>query len=113
MSILVDKSVTVTYDVTVIEVLQTEAFRLWLTALRDPVAKATVARRVRRLASGNLGDVKPVGGGVHELRIDQGPGYRVYFFNCGPTVVVVVGGGDKRTQAADIAAARRIKQEEE
>lgn len=95
-----------------IEVRQTDAFRNWLGGVRDPVAKAVVARRVRRLASGNFGDVKPVGGGVHELRIDQGPGYRVYFFNRGPAVIVVVGGGDKRSQTADIATARRIRQEE-
>ena len=95
-----------------IEVRQTAAFRQWLGGLRDPVAKAIVARRVRRLADGHFGDVKPVGGGVHELRIDQGPGYRVYFYNRGPAVIVVAGGGDKRTQAADIAAARRVHEEE-
>lgn len=79
-----------------------------MDALRDVRARARVLVRVERLAAGNPGDVRPVGEGVSELRIDHGPGYRVYFKRQGRTVVVLLAGGDKRTQSADIETALRL-----
>ena len=80
----------------------------WLDGLRDILARARIQVRVERLATGNPGDVKPVGEGVSELRIDYGPGYRVYFTKRGQKLVILLGGGDKRTQATDIKAALRL-----
>jgi putative addiction module killer protein len=94
-----------------IEVRETETFSQWLSGLRDARAKAEVARRVRRLALGNPGDVKPVGDGVSELRIHYGPGYRVYYVQRGNLLVVLLCGGDKGTQAKDIAAAVKLAKE--
>ena len=79
-----------------------------MDALRDVRARARVLVRVERLAAGNPGDVRPVGEGVWELRIDHGPGYRVYFKRQGRTVVVLLAGGDMRTQSADIETALRL-----
>jgi putative addiction module killer protein len=87
------------------QIIRSETFDLWLASLRDRQARARVMVRVDRLAGGNPGDVKPVGAGVSELRINYGPGYRVYFFQRGEVVVVLLCGGDKRTQAADIKRA--------
>jgi putative addiction module killer protein len=87
------------------QIIRSETFDLWLASLRDRQARARVMARVDRLASGNPGDVKPVGAGVSELRIDYGPGYRVYFFQTGEVVVVLLCGGDKRIQEADIKRA--------
>ena len=80
----------------------------WLDSLRDVRARARILVRVERLAAGNPGDVRPVGEGVSELRIDYGPGYRVYFKRQGRTVVVLLAGGDKRTQNRDIGTALRL-----
>ncbi|KFZ45009.1 MAG: type II toxin-antitoxin system RelE/ParE family toxin [Deltaproteobacteria bacterium HGW-Deltaproteobacteria-13] len=91
-----------------IEIRKTEAYARWLDELRDIRARARVMARVERLAAGNPGDVKPVGEGVSELRIDYGPGYRVYYTMRGRTVVILLAGGDKRTQAADIRTALRL-----
>lgn len=91
-----------------IEVRQTEAFASWLAHLRDERARARIAVRMRRLSLGNFGDVKPIGGGVGELRIDYGPGYRLYFVRRGETVIVLLCGGDKRTQTVDIEAAKAM-----
>lgn len=88
-----------------IEVRQTEVYRKWFTELRDRRARARIDVRIRRLSLGNPGDVKPVGEGVSELRIDYGPGYRVYFVQQGQTLVVLLAGGDKRTQDRDIKMA--------
>jgi putative addiction module killer protein len=77
----------------------------WLGSLRDPRARAKIATRMTRLAAGNFGDCKPVGGGVSELRIDWGPGYRVYYAVAGRDVVLLLCGGDKRKQSADIRRA--------
>ena len=93
-----------------IEVRQTDAFTAWLVGLKDRQARARILARVRRLSAGNSGDVKPVGSGVSEMRIDYGPGYRVYFVNHGKTVVILLCGGDKRTQARDIARAVEMSQ---
>lgn len=94
-----------------IEVRQTEAFADWLRALRDRRAVARIAERLRRLALGNPGDVKPVGDGLSELRIDYGPGYRVYFVRRGESLVIVLCGGDKADQNRDIARAKALAKE--
>ena len=91
-----------------IEVRQTEVFRDWLADLRDAIAAKAVKRRLVRLQAGLFGDAKSVGGGVHELRIDHGPGYRVYFARRGDMVVLLLCGGDKASQARDIARATAL-----
>jgi putative addiction module killer protein len=88
-----------------IEVRELPEFTNWLRALGDNRARAKIAARVRRLQLGNPGDVEPVGGGVSELRIHYGPGYRVYFVQHGNVVIVLLCGGDKRGQRKDIKAA--------
>ena len=90
------------------QVRKTETFVRWLDGLRDIRARARVQVRIERLAAGNAGDVEPVGEGVSELRIDYGPGYRVYFKRLGREVVILLAGGDKRTQSADIKSALRL-----
>ena len=87
------------------EIRQTEAYSSWFDHLRDRMAKTRILIRIRRVSLGNLGDVKPVGEGVSELRIDYGAGYRVYFIQRGKTLVVLLAGGDKRTQPKDIQRA--------
>ena len=87
-------------------VRRTEAYASWLDGLRD--VRARVLVRVERLLAGNPGDVRPVGEGVSEMRIDYGPGYRVYFKRQDRTLVVLLAGGDKRTQNDDIDTARRL-----
>jgi putative addiction module killer protein len=91
-----------------IEVRQTEVFATWLHGLRDERAQARIAERLLRLEAGNYGDVKPVGEGVSELRIDYGPGYRLYCTRRGPFLVILLCGGNKRTQKADIKEAKRM-----
>ena len=90
------------------EIRKTETYARWLDGLRDLHARARVLARVERLAAGNTGDVKPVGEGISELRIDYGPGYRVYYTIRGRAVVILLAGGDKRTQATDIKTALRL-----
>jgi len=90
-----------------IEVRKTEVFVQWLDGLRDIQARARIQARIERLATGNSGDVEPVGAGVSELRIDYGPGYRVYFKRRGRELIILLAGGDKSTQAKDIKAALR------
>ncbi len=91
-----------------IEVRKTDAFAEWLDSLRDIQARARVQARIERLAAGNPGDVEPVGEGVSELRINYGPGYRVYFKQRGRQIIILLAGGDKNTQAKDIKAALRL-----
>ncbi|MHB1272565.1 MAG: type II toxin-antitoxin system RelE/ParE family toxin [Rhodanobacter sp.] len=91
-----------------IEILQSETFRRWHSGLKDRQAVLRINARLRRMAEGNPGDVKSVGKGLSELRIDYGPGYRVYFMQRGPVLVVLLAGGDKRTQTTDIARAATI-----
>jgi putative addiction module killer protein len=86
----------------VIEIRETSEYTAWFERLRDRMAKTRILIRIRRVSLGNFGDVKPVGDGVLELRIDYGPGYRVYFLRRGEALVVLLGGGDKRTQSRDI-----------
>lgn len=90
------------------EIIKSDTFDRWLTNLRDRHARLRVQSRIDRLSIGNPGDVKPVGSGVSELRIDYGPGYRVYFMQRGPVLLVLLAGGDKRTQDADIKHAINI-----
>jgi putative addiction module killer protein len=91
-----------------IEVRQTEAFANWLRDLADIRAAARIEQRIVRLSSGLLGDVQPVGQGVSELRIDYGPGYRVYFVQRGAVLMVLLCGGNKRSQKRDIARAKAL-----
>lgn len=88
-----------------LELIQSQTFQRWLESLKDRQAQARVQARLDRLALGNPGDVKPLREGVSELRIDYGPGYRVYFMRRGPVIVVLLAGGDKRTQDSDIERA--------
>ena len=91
-----------------IESRKTEFFARWLDDLRDLRARARVQVRIERLAAGNPGDVRPVGEGVSELRIDYGPGYRVYFRRHGREFIILLAGGDKSSQTKDIKAALRL-----
>ena len=91
-----------------LEVRQTLDFSRWLNGLKDPRTVARIDVRIRRLAMGNMGDVKGLGGGVSELRIHHGPGYRVYFTRRGDGVVLLLCGGEKKGQGDDIARARRL-----
>lgn len=94
-----------------IDLVRSATFDHWFAGLRDTNAKARIAVRIRRLSLGNPGDVKPVGEGISEMRIDYGPGYRVYFFQKGALVAILLCGGDKSSQEKDIAAAKRIAAE--
>ena len=91
-----------------VEIRKTETFAKWLDELDDVRGRARVLVRIERMAAGNPGDVKAVGKGVSELRIDVGPGYRVYFTKRASAVVILLAGGDKRTQAHDIELAQRL-----
>ena len=91
-----------------IGIRKTDEFAQWLDGLHDIKSRARVQARLDRMAEGNLGDVKPVGEGVSELRIDFGPGYRVYFKARGRELIFLLAGGDKKTQASDIKAALRL-----
>jgi putative addiction module killer protein len=93
------------------EVRLTAAFSRWLAELRDERAQDRIFARLRRFELGNLGDVKPVGEGVSEARIDHGPGYRLYFIKRGNVVLILLCGGTKQTQKADIAAAKNMTKE--
>jgi len=91
------------------EIRKTEAFAKWLdNELQDVRGRARILARIERLSAGNPGDVKPVGEGVSELRIDYGPGYRVYYKEQGRKIIILLAGGDKRSQARDIKTALRL-----
>jgi putative addiction module killer protein len=94
-----------------IEIRQTETFAGWFDGLKDERARAKIATRIRRLSLGNPGDVKPVGNGVSEMRIDHGPGYRLYFVRHGAQLIVLLCGGDKTSQARDIERAKAMAKE--
>jgi putative addiction module killer protein len=106
-----DRVNTTVYTPFVFELVKSATFDAWFGSLRDLRARARIAARLDRIADGTFGDVKPVGGGVSELRIDYGPGYRVYFMQRGAVLVVVLAGGDKRSQRTDIITARRVAAE--
>lgn len=90
---------------------KTEAFAEWLRGLKDSRAIARIAVRIDRLAAGNPGDVRPVGDGVSELRIDYGPGYRVYYIQRGSVLVILLCGGDESSQRTDVLKARSLAKE--
>ena len=89
-------------------VRQTKEFQDWLDALKDLRAQLRIAARLRLAEAGSLGDWKAVGGEVSEMRVDVGPGYRIYFTRRGRILIVVLAGGDKSTQSRDIKRAQRI-----
>ncbi len=93
------------------EIQKTDEFHRWLSGIADQRAKAKIASRIERLGLGNPGDVKPVGGGVSEMRIAYGEGYRVYFKQTGKTIILLVCGGDKSSQQRDIRRAKEIAAE--
>jgi len=96
------------YNSTVREIRKTKEFAEWIDGLGDVRARARILVRIERLASCNPGDVRPVGEGVSELRIDQGPGYRVYYRRIETALVILLAGGDKRTQKEDIKLALHL-----
>lgn len=100
------------YTLSMFEVIQSETFARWVGKLKDRQAVARINARIRRLAeTGHFGDVKPVREGVSEMRIDHGPGYRLYCMQRGPVLIVLLAGGDKSTQDADIKRALEIAKE--
>lgn len=94
-----------------IEVVQTGEFDTWIRKLKDRQGKLRILKRIDRLANGNPGDVAPVGGGVSELRLNVGPGYRVYYLQDGDALVLLLCGGDKSTQSKDIEQAHKLAEE--
>jgi putative addiction module killer protein len=94
-------------------VRKTDVFKKWLKKLKDAIARAHIDRRIDRLSRGNPGDVKPIGEGCSEMRIDYGPGYRVYYKDTGREIIIILCGGDKSTQQEDIDRAKRLAREEE
>lgn len=93
------------------EIIQSETFKQWLLGLKDRTARARILIRIKRIETGNLGDVKPVGEGMSELRIDHGRGYRLYFMQREQRVIILLCGGDKSTQMRDIDRARMIAED--
>jgi len=91
-----------------IEIRQTDEYESWFDSLRDREARFRIITRIRRLSLGNLGDVKPVGEGVSELRITYGPGYRIYIKQQGDTLIILLAGGDKSSQKADVERAKQL-----
>jgi putative addiction module killer protein len=90
------------------DVRLTQEFSDWLSSIKDGKTKARLGKRLRKAEAGNLGDTKPVGDGVMEMREHFGPGWRMYYVQMGNVVVVMLGGGDKSSQAADITAAKKL-----
>ena len=93
------------------QIVQSDVFTAWLDNVKDERAAARIVTRIRRMEIGNAGDVRSVGDGVSEIRIDYGPGYRVYFARRGKTLVILLCGGDKKSQRKDIAVAKRMAKE--
>ena len=90
---------------------RTETFKKWIAKLRDQRARARISEYLERLLEGNFSNVKPLGGGISELRIDYGPGYRVYYIERNGMIILLLAGGDKSTQERDITKARKLAQE--
>lgn len=107
----IDKSSPVLYEGQAFQIRETMEFANWFGTLRDRKASAKISDRIRRASDGNFGDVKHAGGGLSELRIDHGPGYRVYLCQRGSELVILLCGGDKRTQDRDIKHAKQLKSE--
>jgi putative addiction module killer protein len=107
----VAENTPVNYSSQVSKVVRSDTFDRWLRKLKDRRAAARVLVRIDRLADGNPGDVKPVGEGISELRINYGPGYRVYYLQDGDELILLLCGGDKSTQDDDIKNAKRIAKE--
>ena len=96
------------YNTVVVEIRQTEVYARWFGRLRDRQARVRIDSRIRRMSLGNFGDVRPVAEGVSEIRIDYGPGYRVYYTQRGQALVVLLAGGDKESQDRDIQRALEL-----
>ena len=111
MCITVGMLSTTIHNTRMFEIIQGSTFASWLGGLRDRQAIARINARLRRVSLGNLGDARPVGGGISELRIPYGPGYRVYFIQEGKAVIVLLCGGDKGSQRRDIERARLLAHE--
>lgn len=94
-----------------VEVLQTEEFAQWLDSLRDDVVAKRIKQRIARVQIGLFGDAKSIGDGLHELRVDHGPGYRVYLMRRGDILVILLCGGDKASQARDISQAKAMAEQ--
>lgn len=90
---------------------QTKTFRDWLASLRDLSGRIAILRRIDRVAHGNLGEIKPLGDGVSEMKIDKGPGYRIYYMRRGEQVILLLVGGDKSSQERDIKRAKQLAKE--
>jgi len=90
------------------KIRKTSVYKKWISGLRDSRARYRILTRIKRLEEGNPGDVKPAGEGISEMRIDYGPGYRVYYMDTGKEIIILLCGGDKTTQQEDIARAKRI-----
>ena len=100
------------YTSAMFDIVQSEAYKVWFAKLKDRQAIARINARIRRISeSGHFGDTKSVGGSVNELRVDCGPGYRIYYLRHGSSMVVLLAGGDKSTQAGDIKRATEIARE--
>lgn len=93
------------------EIVESQTFQKWISALKDRDGRARIVDRIKRLANGNFGDARSVGGGVEELRMHFGPGYRVYFLRKGNRIIVLLSGGDKSTQAQDIKRAKALAED--
>lgn len=102
---------TVDYSRHMVEVVRTEDFDQWLTKLKDKAGRLRILKRIDRLVNGNPGDVKSVGNGVSELRLDVGPGYRIYYLRDGDVLILLLCGGDKSTQQNDIDKAHRLAEQ--
>ena len=98
----------VAYSMVMLEIRQTDVYARWFRRLRDRQARVRIDNRIRRMSLGNPGDVRPVGEGVSEIRIDYGPGYRVYFTQRGDALLILLAGGDKDSQERDIRRALEL-----
>ena len=107
----VDILTTLDYALAMLTVRQSETFQAWITKLKDRKGRQIVIDRIKRMAAGNFGDCKSLGDGVCELRIQFGPGYRVYYVRDGKTIMVLLCGGDKSTQDRDIERAKTMAQD--